>query len=80
MSHPPLKSSDLPDWPWKCVGTDLFEFRDRDYLLVIDYYLRWIEVVKLVNKTAQNLVKRMKGVFTRYGVLKAMRSDNGPCY
>ena len=80
MTHPPLRNSDLPDRPWECVGADLFEFRSRDYLLTVDYYSRWIEVVKVVNSTAQNVVKKMKGMFARYGVRKVIRSDNGPCY
>lgn len=79
-THPPMKNADLPDRPWECVGTDLLELRNRDYLLVVDYYSRWIEVVELANKARQNVVKGMKGIFARYGVPKVVRSDNGPCY
>ena len=43
----PLISSKLPDYPWMKVGSDLFTLNHSTYLLTVDYFLRWPEVVKL---------------------------------
>ena len=40
----PLILSKLPDRPWQKVATDLFEYQKSQYLLVVDYYSRFIEL------------------------------------
>ena len=44
-----LISSEMPDHPWQKVVTDLFEW--QQYLLVVDYYSRFIETAKLSSTT-----------------------------
>ena len=80
MQHQPMRPSELPERAWEVLGSDLFEFRGRDYLLVVDYYSRWIEVVEVFSKTAEAVGKQLRRVFGRYGLPRVFRSDNGPCY
>ena len=40
----PLIPTVLPQLPWQRVGTDLYEWNGHTYLLVVDYYSRYIEV------------------------------------
>jgi hypothetical protein len=40
----PLKPHTICERPWQKVGTDLFQFDGRDYLLTIDYYSNFFEV------------------------------------
>ena len=40
----PLIATPLPDHPWQVVATDLFELRGIDFLIVMDYFSRYIEV------------------------------------
>lgn len=80
VRHYPLKTSELPTEPWHTIGTDLFEFKGKDYLVMVDYYSRWIEVAELNNKTSESVVKKMKSSFARLGYPCKLRSDNGPCY
>ena len=43
----PLVPTALPELPWQKVATDLFEWKKANYLLIVDYYSRWIEITKL---------------------------------
>ena len=72
--------SPFPNRPWEKVGTDIFEWRNSSYLLVIDYYSRYIEVAKLSSMTSQNIVQHFKSIFACHGIPETVISDNGPQY
>ena len=44
----PLLCTDLPDYPWQVVGSDLFVLKETQYLLVVDYFSRYIEILQLI--------------------------------
>ena len=70
----------LPQLPWQRVGTDLFELKGYAYLLVVDYYSRFIEVARLNNATADEVILHTKEFFARHGIPEVVVSDNGPQY
>ena len=47
----PLIATPLPDRPWQIVATDLFQMKGVDYLIVIDYYSRYVEVAAMTQTT-----------------------------
>lgn len=51
--------------------------KDNTYLIVVDYYSRFPEVVQL---TSQDIIKALKAGFAQYGIPEALVSDNGPQY
>nr|XP_022902167.1 uncharacterized protein K02A2.6-like [Onthophagus taurus] len=69
---------EIPELPFNKVGMDLFQFKNHDYLLVIDYYSKWIEVKELENKTAGNVINRLKQIFSVHGIPEIIISDNMP--
>ena len=77
IQHQPLQTSALPDKPWQELGTDLFEFKDKVYLLIVDYYSRWIEIYQLKEMTSKSVIVKMKNAFARFGIPLRLRSDNG---
>ena len=76
----PLLSSEIPSLPWQKVGTDLFEWEKSNYLLIVDYQSRWIEIVRLPQTTSRSIVNHMSSIFARYGIPELVVSDNGPQY
>ena len=76
----PLIPTVLPQLPWQRVGTELFELKGYTYLLVVDYYSRFIEVARLNNATADEVILHTKGFFARHGIPEVVVSDNGPQY
>ena len=76
----PLVPTPLPELPWQKVATDLFQWKQKTFLLVIDYYSRYIEVARLNNSTAEEVVAYTKSIFARHGIPETVVSDNGPQY
>eukprot|EP00731_Ephydatia_muelleri_P021495 Em0014g86a len=74
----PMIASKLPDYPWQKVGADLFELEGIKYLLLVDYFSRYIEIVKLTSTTSGTIISVLKTVFSRYGIPEQLISDNGP--
>ena len=76
----PLRPIALPDRPWAMLGTDLLEFKKQNYLVVVDYYSRWIEVKHLPTTTSAAVITRLKAMFITFGVPDVLVSDNGSQY
>ena len=68
-----LITTPLADCPWQVVATDLFELNGVDYLIVIDYFSRYVEVVaiqKTVQKTQKSseVISTLKTIFAGHGI------------
>ena len=52
-NHPePLIPTLMPERRWQKVAADLMEFKKAQYLVVVDYYSRYIELSKLESTTS----------------------------
>ena len=76
----PLLPTPLPRYPWEKVATDLFELKGITYLLVIDYFSRYIEVQSLTSTTSASIIRSLKSIFARHGLPMTVMSDNDPQY
>ena len=76
----PLLPTPTPDLPYSHVGTDIFEFNNKKYLVLIDYYSKYIDAVELKSESISAVISAMKGVFACHGLPSVLRSDNGPQY
>ena len=74
----PLISSLLPEYPWQKVASDLFHYKGKTYLLCVDYFSRYPEVVKLNSTTSKGVIEALKSIFARHGTPETLISDNGP--
>jgi hypothetical protein len=64
----PLKQYERPSVPFQKVGLDIAEIFGNNYLIIIDYYSRWLEVLELKDKTSQSVIELLKSVFSRFGI------------
>jgi len=55
-------------------------WKNSHYLLVIDYFSRYIEIAKFSSESSAAVIKHMKSIFTRHGIPQEVVSDNGPQY
>ena len=72
--------SDVPPHAWHTLGTDLFYWNKIDYLVIRNYFSKYLIVRRLPNSSTHAVIKELGLVFTELGRPFILRSDNGPCY
>ena len=73
----PLHPTALPKLPWQNIAIDICQHKRNDYLVIIDYYSRWIEIKQLTSLTSACVINRVKAVFITHGVPDVVVLDNG---
>lgn len=64
--------------PSEKIGTDIFTLNNSDYLVIADYYSKWLEFKKFNGKIAADVIKVLKEIFSVHGIPKVIVSDNMP--
>ena len=72
--------SEVPPHAWHTLGTDLFYWNKMDYLVVGDYFSKFLLVRKIPNTSTHSVIKELGMIFTEFGHPFVLKSDNGPCY
>ena len=72
--------SEVPPHPWHTLGSDLFYFQRIDFLVVVDYFSKYLIVRKIPSSTSSAVIKELGMIFSEFGKPQIFRSDNGPCY
>ena len=72
--------SEVPPHPWHTLGSDLFYFQRIDFLVIVDYFSKYLIVRKIPNSTSSAVIKELGLIFSEFGNPLVFRSDNGPCY
>ncbi len=74
----PLLPLEVPERPWQTIGADYFYYKGQDYLLIVDYFSKYPEVLRVNQKTAEATIKAMKETFARHGIPEKIIADNMP--
>ena len=69
--------TDIPKWPWRKVGVDLFSWGGDDFLITVCYHSNFIEVDELRTASSTEVIKKLKAHFARNGSPEILVSDNG---
>ncbi|UYV63777.1 K02A2.6-like [Cordylochernes scorpioides] len=79
-----LKQESVHRWesaptPWYRVHLDFAgPFMNRMFLIVIDSYSKWPEVIIMNSTTAGNTIRVLRDLFSRYGIPDQVVTDNDP--
>lgn len=65
----PMIQTSTPDGPWHKIATDFMEFHKINYLILIDYYSRYIDIAQIQTFSAIELIARCKKIFARMAFL-----------
>ena len=74
----PMVATEVPDLPWQKLATDFLKFNGSQYLVIVDYYSRYVELLRMSSTTAPSVLAQFKSVFARFGFPDELVSDNGP--
>ena len=61
--------SDMPPHAWHTLGTNLFYWNKIDYLVIGDYFSKYLIVRRLPNSSTHAMIKELGLVFTELGRL-----------
>ena len=59
--------SEVPPHPWHMLGSDLFYFQRIDFLVVVDYFSKYLIVRKISNSTSSVVIKELGMIFSEFG-------------
>lgn len=77
-SKEPLISHEIPELPFYKIAIDIAEYAGDSYLIVVDYLSKWLEIILLKNKTADEIIFCLKVLFSTHGIPKYIVCDNNP--
>ena len=71
----PLIPSPISDLPWAMAASDIFTFESEQFLVLVDYYSKYIEVTKLKDLTSQETIQALEEHFGRHGIPARLITD-----
>lgn len=74
----PMIPHQVPSYPFECIGCDIMTYGNKDYLVVVDYYSKWIEIVAIKTKQSNEQIEVLKHIFSTHGIPKKIVADNQP--
>ena len=74
----PLHLWKWPTKPWERIHIDFFEKDKSTFLIVIDAYSKWLEVIPMTSVTSLKTIEVLCSLFAHFGLPKEVVSDNGP--
>ena len=80
----------VPESPFEKIGTDLFYYKGKEYLIVADYYSKFWDVARLEDTKSSTIIRKTKAIFAKFGIWAAIhirriqeicrRMELSPCH
>ncbi|XP_038157034.1 uncharacterized protein K02A2.6-like [Cyprinodon tularosa] len=64
--------------PWERIHLDFAEDHKQMFLVVMDAYARWPEIIPMHTTTSLKTIEALRNLFAAYGFPKEVVTDNGP--
>ena len=77
----PLHPWEWPSKPWSRLHIDhAGPFMGKIFLIVVDSYSKWLEVVPVASTSSQQTIKELRHMFATHGLPEIVVSDNGTAF
>ena len=74
----PLNPWEFPSVPWERLHADFTgPFMNKMFLIVVDAYSKWLEVVPLSAATSEGTIEHLRSIFATHGLPRVFVTDNG---
>ena len=74
----PLHPWEFPAAPWERLHADFAgPFLGQMFLIVVDAYSKWLEVVPMSSATTNTTIERLRTIFATHGLPRVLVTDNG---
>lgn len=74
----PLIPHEIPNLPFSKLGIDIMEFKRKSYLVICDYFSKWLEIRPISSKSANSIINVLIDVFCCFGIPGEIVSDHVP--
>ena len=74
----PLLTPNLPTRPWSKAAVDEFYYKNKSYLLTVDYFSDYFEINRFYSTTSKSIIKKLQAQFARHGISEEVIKDNNP--
>lgn len=74
----PMISHQVPNIPFHTLGMDYCESAGKNFLVVSDYFSRFIEIIPTNRKTASETIVKLQNIFATHGIPRKIVADNVP--
>jgi len=78
QQNQPMTQRQQPTLPWEDIAVDLAHVQNQDYLVLVDYFSKFVEIRQLVKKDATHIIQALVSIFRTHGLPSTLQSDNGP--
>ncbi|MEE4247439.1 MAG: RNase H-like domain-containing protein [Kangiellaceae bacterium] len=69
---------EVPHLPWTKLATDLFQWKGKEHLLIVDYTSKYPIAIETTSTTSKKIASITSQIFSLFGAPRQMISDNGP--
>lgn len=74
----PLIPHEVPKERFQNISADVLEYNSENYLVIMDAFSKWLEIIKLKNKTAGEIINKLTTIFAIHGIPEKLTADNMP--
>lgn len=74
----PLLPHSIPKLRFNKIAADIVEHGGKNYLVVIDHFSHWLELILLKDKTSESVINGFQDIFIRFGYPQFLIADNLP--
>ena len=80
-AEPPPHVEDLASYPMEKLSTDLFHFRGKTFLILVDWFSGYPMVKDLGSSSSTiKVIKKLRKIFLSFGFPRTLKADYGPEY
>lgn len=76
LQHKPTVT---PELPFEQVASDIFDWEGKHYMVLVDYYSKFIEVGELKDQHSCTLIATLKTQFSKHGIPTVLRQRPAVC-